>query len=70
MEFRGYEADAAKAGAGEPLASPGSMDAGESADLHDRAARHEMLYELHLAPPLGRLQHGRVADSRNAASLT
>ncbi len=38
MEFRGFEADAAKAGAGEPLASPGSMDAEESGDLYDSAA--------------------------------
>jgi hypothetical protein len=32
MEFRGFGA-----GAGEPLASPGSIDAEESGDLHDRA---------------------------------
>jgi hypothetical protein len=32
MEFRGFET-----GAGEPLASPGSMEAEESGDLHDRA---------------------------------
>ncbi len=37
MEFLGFEADAAEAGAGEQLASPGSMDAEESGDLYDRA---------------------------------
>jgi S-DNA-T family DNA segregation ATPase FtsK/SpoIIIE len=37
MEFRGFEADTAEAGAGGPLASPGSGDAKELGDLHDRA---------------------------------
>ena len=47
-------------------ASPGSMDAEEAGDYYDRAVAivlrdRKVLDELHPAPPVGRLQQGRLA---------